>query len=127
MKAAPGSIAVIREADCIGCTKCIPVCPTNAIVGASKQRHVIIAPLCIGCGLCLGPCPTDCIVWEALPSLTSVERRHKADLVKHQIQQRKAHQRRVAEKKALKDKIATDNIQQKLCDVFNKVASIDKR
>jgi Na+-translocating ferredoxin:NAD+ oxidoreductase subunit B len=54
-------VAVIREAECIGCTKCIQACPVNAIVGRSKHMHTIIEDLCNGCELCLPPCPVDCI------------------------------------------------------------------
>jgi electron transport complex protein RnfB len=54
--------ARIIEADCIGCTQCIPVCPVDAILGASKFMHTVIASECTGCGLCLPPCPMDCIV-----------------------------------------------------------------
>jgi electron transport complex protein RnfB len=53
--------AVVREAECIGCTKCIQACPVDAIIGAAKQMHTVISELCIGCGLCLPPCPVDCI------------------------------------------------------------------
>lgn len=53
--------AVIREDECIGCTKCIQVCPVDAIIGASKQMHTIITDECTGCDLCLAPCPMDCI------------------------------------------------------------------
>ena len=53
--------AVIREADCIGCTKCIPACPVDAIVGTGKHMHTIFTDLCTGCELCLPPCPVDCI------------------------------------------------------------------
>ena len=58
----PAQIAVIVEADCIGCTKCIQACPVDAIVGASKYMHVVIEPLCTGCELCVPACPVDCIV-----------------------------------------------------------------
>jgi len=54
-------LAFIREAECIGCTKCIQACPVDAIVGASKLMHTVIAELCTGCELCLPPCPVDCI------------------------------------------------------------------
>jgi len=54
-------IAVIDEDACIGCTKCIQACPVDAIVGASKLMHTVIADLCTGCELCLPPCPVDCI------------------------------------------------------------------
>jgi len=57
----PGEIAVIDEAICIGCTKCIQACPVDAIVGASKVMHTILADECSGCELCIAPCPVDCI------------------------------------------------------------------
>ncbi|MET0357586.1 MAG: electron transport complex subunit RsxB [Cellvibrio sp.] len=70
-------VAFIREAECIGCTKCIQACPTDAILGAAKQMHTVIADECTGCDLCVDPCPVDCIdmipvaatwIWE-LPSV----------------------------------------------------------
>lgn len=54
-------VAVIREDECIGCTKCIQACPVDAIVGAAKQMHTVIADECTGCDLCVEPCPVDCI------------------------------------------------------------------
>ncbi len=57
----PPLVAVIDEAVCIGCTKCIRACPVDAIVGAAKRMHTIIAAECTGCELCLPPCPVDCI------------------------------------------------------------------
>jgi electron transport complex protein RnfB len=61
----PPLVALIVEADCIGCTKCIQACPVDAIVGASKLMHVVVEPLCTGCELCVPACPVDCIVMEA--------------------------------------------------------------
>lgn len=55
------TIAYIREDECIGCTKCIQACPVDAILGAAKQMHTVIADECTGCDLCLEPCPVDCI------------------------------------------------------------------
>lgn len=55
------SVAIIDEDACIGCVKCIQVCPTDAIIGAAKQMHTIIDSECTGCGLCIAPCPMDCI------------------------------------------------------------------
>lgn len=63
----PSQRAVIREAECIGCTKCIQVCPTDAILGAAKLMHTVIASECSGCELCLAPCPVDCIDLVAAP------------------------------------------------------------
>ncbi|MGH8614164.1 MAG: RnfABCDGE type electron transport complex subunit B [Gammaproteobacteria bacterium] len=54
-------VAVIDEAACIGCTKCIAACPFDAILGAAKQMHTVLAELCTGCELCVAPCPVDCI------------------------------------------------------------------
>lgn len=58
----PPQVAVVVEADCIGCTKCIQACPVDAIVGGNKHMHVVIEPLCTGCELCVPACPVDCIV-----------------------------------------------------------------
>lgn len=54
-------VALIREDECIGCTKCIQACPMDAILGAAKQMHTVIADECTGCDLCVEPCPVDCI------------------------------------------------------------------
>ncbi len=62
------SVAVIDESTCIGCTLCIQACPVDAIVGASKQLHTIVADQCTGCELCLAPCPVDCIAMEVIPA-----------------------------------------------------------
>jgi electron transport complex protein RnfB len=61
--------AVIDESACIGCVKCIQACPVDAIVGASKRMHTVIASWCTGCELCLPPCPVDCITLVPVPAL----------------------------------------------------------
>ncbi|MFC3549770.1 Rnf electron transport complex subunit RnfB [Lysobacter cavernae] len=58
----PAPVALIVEADCIGCTKCIQACPVDAIIGGAKHMHTVIEPLCTGCELCVPACPVDCIV-----------------------------------------------------------------
>ncbi|HHF7346395.1 TPA: RnfABCDGE type electron transport complex subunit B [Legionella feeleii] len=63
----PPSLAVIRETECIGCTKCIQACPVDAIIGSAKLMHAVIAHECTGCGLCVAPCPVDCIELVDLP------------------------------------------------------------
>ncbi len=60
----PVAIAVIDEQVCIGCTLCIQACPVDAILGATKQMHTVIAAECTGCELCIPPCPVDCIVMK---------------------------------------------------------------
>lgn len=63
------AIAVIDEAACIGCTKCIQACPVDAILGASKRMHAIIAAECTGCELCIAPCPVDCITMRPIAAM----------------------------------------------------------
>ena len=57
----PPLIARIDEQACIGCAKCLPPCPVDAILGASRQMHTVLLALCTGCELCVAPCPVDCI------------------------------------------------------------------
>ena len=66
--AAPPQVAFIREAECIGCTKCIQACPVDAILGAAKMMHTVIVDECTGCDLCVAPCPVDCIDMLPLPA-----------------------------------------------------------
>ena len=54
-------IAIVDEARCIGCARCIDACPVDAIVGAQGFMHTVVEEWCIGCELCLPPCPVDCI------------------------------------------------------------------
>ena len=58
-------VALIDEARCIGCRRCIDACPVDAIVGASGLMHTVVETWCIGCALCLPPCPVDCIAMIA--------------------------------------------------------------
>ena len=62
----PLQVAVIDEQHCIGCTLCIQACPVDAIVGASKHMHTVLADWCTGCDLCIPPCPVDCIQMVAV-------------------------------------------------------------
>ena len=66
---APPLLAYIDEQACIGCAKCLPPCPVDAIIGARKQLHTVVAELCTGCELCLAPCPVDCITLVPRPAL----------------------------------------------------------
>ena len=67
----PRTLAVIDEDWCIGCTRCLKVCPTDAIVGGNKRMHTVIERWCTGCELCIPACPVDCIeLVDAAPGLT---------------------------------------------------------
>lgn len=87
----------IREAECIGCTKCIQACPMDAIVGAAKQMHTVLTDDCTGCDLCIAPCPTDCI--DSVPlrafdaeALLSPERQAHNRVLYQQHQERQVKQ-----------------------------------
>lgn len=54
-------VALIDEDRCIGCARCLPPCPFDAILGAKKQMHTVLVEFCTGCELCLESCPVDCI------------------------------------------------------------------
>lgn len=101
LESAP-TVACIDEARCIGCTKCLPPCPVDAIVGARQRMHTVIAEICTGCELCVAPCPVDCIVMVPLlasrvPSLTLPD----AEASRRRYEARNARiARRAAEKSA---------------------------
>jgi electron transport complex protein RnfB len=65
---APPQVAWIDESRCIGCAKCLAPCPVDAIVGAPKFLHTVLADRCTGCELCLPPCPVDCIELRPAPA-----------------------------------------------------------
>ncbi len=97
------TVAYIDEEICIGCTKCIQACPVDAILGAAKQMHTVIASECTGCDLCVDPCPVDCIYmipvqpgisewhWKLPPSSREVVKNLRAgDLIASDRQDRAA-------------------------------------
>ncbi len=90
-------VALIDESQCVGCARCLEVCPVDAIVGARKLMHTVIAAECIGCRLCLDPCPVDCIVMVPTPEQcrpeTEEEIRQRGKLAKSRY---RARQRRLA-------------------------------
>ena len=93
-------VALIDESVCIGCTLCIQACPVDAIVGAAKQMHTVIAELCTGCDLCVPPCPVDCIAmipvtpgktgWDAWSQQAANAARRRHDQRTARLQREKA-------------------------------------
>jgi len=65
---APARVAYIDETRCIGCARCLPPCPVDAIVGAAKLLHTVLDERCTGCELCIAPCPVDCIEMRPRPA-----------------------------------------------------------
>jgi Na+-translocating ferredoxin:NAD+ oxidoreductase subunit B len=107
------TLARIVEADCIGCTKCIQVCPVDAIVGANKWMHTVIADDCTGCERCVPACPVDCIVLEPMPPTQADDPAH-ADAARMHFERREArlarqHAQREAELAARKTQVHSAN------------------
>jgi electron transport complex protein RnfB len=87
--------AIIDEHSCIGCARCLPACPVDAIVGAAKWMHTVIAEQCTGCELCLAPCPVDCI--RMMPADWDVHDAERASLARTRAREHRSRQRRRAE------------------------------
>lgn len=60
-------VAFVNEQLCIGCTKCFKRCPTDALIGANRQIHVVIRDACTGCGKCVDVCPTESLQLRGVP------------------------------------------------------------
>jgi len=102
----PELVAVIDETLCIGCAKCLPPCPVDAIVGASRLMHTVIAEDCTGCELCIAPCPVDCITLvpraSVLPGLQASLNRQRFDARERRLARLSATQAAlIAERKQL--------------------------
>lgn len=83
----PKLVAVIDEETCIGCKLCIQACPVDAILGAPKQMHTVIAAECTGCELCIPPCPVECITMEPLAKTLTLWSWDKPDSTKQKVAQ----------------------------------------
>lgn len=107
----PPMIAQIQEDACIGCTKCISACPTDAIIGSAKRMHTVITEACTGCELCIPPCPVDCIDLIPVTPATAEQKITQAATWKDRylqkqnrqltIEQRQAQQHHQAKKQGL--------------------------
>jgi electron transport complex protein RnfB len=96
--AAPPRVALIDEERCIGCAKCLPPCPVDAIIGAPRFMHTVVAALCTGCELCIAPCPVDCISMVALNPQSAGAPAPSANRERYE-----AHQARVSRRAAERD------------------------
>lgn len=109
-------VAFIREEECIGCTKCIQACPVDAILGAAKLMHTVIADICTGCDLCVAPCPVDCIDMLPMPaqhfasvSEEEASKQRKADLSRQRFVARNLRMEKTVLAKEQRKKTNTSN------------------
>ena len=75
-------ISRINAEKCVGCGKCMKICPVNAIEmieenGRKKAR--VVPERCIGCGVCVKNCPTHALMLEPRPNrmITPLDTTHK--------------------------------------------------
>ncbi|MGE0558632.1 MAG: RnfABCDGE type electron transport complex subunit B [Burkholderiales bacterium] len=109
----PPAAAFINEAACIGCALCITACPVDAIVGARRRMHTVIAAECTGCALCLPPCPVDCITLE--PTGAPRDRAAQRNASLHLKKRHESHLQRLRERQEIKraQRAAADAIARK--------------
>ena len=100
----PMTVAVIDEAWCIGCTMCLKVCPTDAILGSNKVMHTVIEAACTGCDLCLPVCPVDCIEMAPISDERTGWSAWSPALAQQARQRYEARQLRLLEEPAQEDK-----------------------
>jgi electron transport complex protein RnfB len=74
--AADAGVAWIDPDSCIGCARCLPACPVDAIIGAQRYLHTVLERACNGCELCIASCPVDCIVMRPRPEGTPAPAHH---------------------------------------------------
>ncbi len=94
----PARVAWIVAQDCIGCARCLPACPVDAILGAQHWLHTVLSDECTGCELCLAACPVDCI--RMLPRAAQSPAPD-AQANRERFERRRAREQRLARESAL--------------------------
>lgn len=121
-KQKPDMGAVIREAECIGCMKCVQACPVDAIIGSPKLMHTVITDACNGCELCIAPCPVDCIDMVTLPARSESEKQALAQQSRVRFEKRNQRENNVVAQ--AEDKLIIQSIEDrkaKIVDVLKRV------
>ena len=128
------SVAIIREDECIGCTKCIQACPVDAIIGSAKQMHTIITTECTGCDLCIEPCPVDCIDSVEMPENNEIIKQEKANYYRDRFEARNQRLVKLTQQKKQKHRSAklttTDRnqtISARKAEILNALKRVQKK
>jgi Na+-translocating ferredoxin:NAD+ oxidoreductase subunit B len=90
-------VAQVEEERCIGCARCLPPCPFDAILGAKGQMHTVLTEFCTGCELCVPACPVDCIIMVPRSAIRDVPAAPRAHVNRQRVQ---AHHTRLARREA---------------------------
>jgi len=56
----------VIESKCIGCERCVAVCPSFVLEMAEEKSKVARGEWCIGCGHCGAVCPSEAILHEGM-------------------------------------------------------------
>lgn len=116
----PLEVSKINPNTCIGCRKCVTVCPTNAIVGAPKRLHGVVTDWCTGCALCVVACPVDCI--EMVPAPFEWTRERAMIARQHYREKLNREKQRQVEREARLDaQSATDKKKALLADILSRI------
>lgn len=113
----PRGVAVIDEAWCIGCTLCLAACPVDAILGAHKRMHTVLAADCNGCELCLPVCPVDCIAMQPVSGTATGWQAWSGVQAAQSLARYQQHQQRVARSQAEHDQRQAAKAEAKLADL----------
>ena len=117
-------VAIIREEECIGCTKCIQACPVDAIIGSSKHMHTILSDVCTGCELCIEPCPVDCI---ELTPIYSTDKPTKAAKSLLRYQHRQARLLKQQQLQKTEQQICKQSISERQVEIRAAIARVKNR
>ncbi|PKL06548.1 MAG: 4Fe-4S ferredoxin [Spirochaetae bacterium HGW-Spirochaetae-9] len=71
-----GGQALIKQAKCVGCRRCLRECANNALEFDSVAKKMRVdTNNCVGCGRCLGSCNYDAIVFKEDAAVEVLNRR----------------------------------------------------
>lgn len=119
------AVAFVEEAWCIGCTLCIQACPVDAIVGAAKLMHTVIADECTGCELCIPPCPVDCIILKPVARPAEHDtREHRVARATHARSRYLAREQRLSNARAQRTRLSVEKSMTE--DERKKLAAVER-